>query len=127
MVWLIGGFAGLVWFYFWLSGHWFARVVGFVPVAFAFGAAALAFDIPTLFRVVALAGAVGFAWLLASAPRYLKGSAARPVYRAPVKTSAQPAPAAAFRPTHSVRPGMRSPEMRIEPPRLAHPGSTAVR
>ena len=122
VVWLIGDFAGFMWFYFWLSGHWFARMVGFVPLGLAFGALGWAYDLPNYQRALAWCMGVFLAWVLTGLPRYVKGGAARPVHRVPVKTSAQPAPAAAFRPTDSVRPGMRSPGMRIEPPRLSHPG-----
>ena len=71
---IIGAFwaaGGLVLLYHWLTGHWFARVVVFAPMAVAFALLGFAYDNPTVLRLACSAIGVAIAWGVSGLPVYV--------------------------------------------------------
>jgi len=67
MVVIAGLVLGLAALYFWLIGHWFGRVIGFLAFAASFGLAGLAIGGPG-----AAAVAVVVAWFVSGIPIYVR-------------------------------------------------------
>lgn len=68
---LVGLSAGAALLYFWLRGHWFARILVFLPIG-VFGFVAGSNVAPTYMVVALIFGAIGViaAWFISGLPIY---------------------------------------------------------
>jgi len=68
---IIGLLLGIALLYFWLVGHWFARILMFIVLTVLFSAVALAGDNrEPATNLFLLALAIGAGWIVASLPLY---------------------------------------------------------